>query len=330
MIIKKIKCNDSFLSVNWALVNKCNYKCNYCHTDLNSGSIKTPPYDVAMKFVKKIIERSNSLKLTPYFEFGGGEVTILRYFNDLIKFIHHQNGMVFIVSNGSKPLKWWKDSAKYLDGVSLSYHINEVKDKSHFIDVAKVLESSKNTRLHINIMMVPHQFNDCYIFAQKLKEQVKCSIALQPLYDGFGHGGITKKYVYTNEQDSTMKKFRGRDDGKKLPQSRAFVNVDYLDGSSEMLSTYDLLINDKINFVGWDCYAGIESMVVTFSGDIYRAWCMQDGVIGSIYDEEITLPETPTRCRTKICQCGSDISSTKINRNIFAPLNQGVIIQKKI
>ncbi len=58
----------------------------------------------------------------------------------------------------------------------------------------------------------------------------------------------------------------------------------------ETLSTFDLLINNQVNFIGWDCYAGVESMVVTFSGEIYRAWCMQDGAIGSIYDNEITLP----------------------------------------
>ncbi len=41
-------------------------------------------------------------------------------------------------------------------------------------------------------MMDPNRFEDCYLFALQLKEQVKCSIALQPLYEGFGHGGITK------------------------------------------------------------------------------------------------------------------------------------------
>ena len=124
MDIVKILSRDSFLSVNWALMNNCNYKCSYCHSDLNSGSIKAPPYEVAVNFIKLILERSNSSMLTPYFEFGGGEVTLLRYFPEFIKLIHDRQGLVCIVSNGSKSLQWWNDNAQYLSGVSLSYHIN--------------------------------------------------------------------------------------------------------------------------------------------------------------------------------------------------------------
>ncbi|WP_045422388.1 radical SAM protein [Vibrio jasicida] len=326
-VISKMSSHSSNFSVNWALMNNCNYKCDYCHADLNSGSIKSPSYEVVLKFVKKIITQSKKLGLTPHFEFGGGEVTLLRYFSDLIKFIHENNGLVCIVSNGSKSLQWWLDNSEYLEGVSLSYHVNEVKDESHFINVAKVLEASINTRLHINIMMCPSRFQDCHLFARKLRKEVKCSIALQPLYEGFGHGGITKKYDYSDEQNKLMQTFRGQPDEKQLSEPRSFLNVEYLDGSVETFSTFDLLVNDQVNFIGWDCYAGIESMVITFSGEIYRAWCMQDGSIGSIYDKEIVLPTSPTRCRTKICQCGADISSTKINRNVLQIRNNGVDIK---
>lgn len=315
------KIRSPYLSINWALINGCNYKCNYCHSDLNSGSIKSPSYCIAIGFVKRIINHSKKLGLRPYFEFGGGEVTLLRYFSDLINFIHKNNGLVSIISNGSKSLQWWRDNVGYLNGVSLSYHVNDIKDEAHFIEVAKILECSSNTRAHVNVMMDPQRFDDCYLFAQRLKEQVKCSIALQPLYEGFGHGGITKRYDYTDEQESLMQTFRGRPEEKNLPEPRALLEIEYLDDSKETLSTFDLLINDQVNFIGWDCYAGVESMVITFSGEIYRAWCMQDGTIGSIYDEQITLPITPTRCRTKVCQCGADISSKKINRKLTVDPN---------
>ena len=273
----KIISKDKLLSINWALMNNCNYKCKYCHSDLNSGSIKSPEYDIVVVFVKKIIKQCQQLNLTPYFEFGGGEV----------------------------------------GGVSLSYHVNDIKDNNHFIDVAKILEQSKNTRLHINVMMDPERFSDCLFFAKQLKKEIRCSIALQPLYEGFGHGGITKKYIYTQEQEKEMQTFRGRVDNKNLPEPRAYLDVEYLDGSKKTLSTFDLLITNNVNFIGWDCYAGIESMVITFSGEIYRAWCMQDGPIGSIYDEIITLPTTSTRCRTRICQCGADISAKKVNTTLL-------------
>lgn len=320
----QVSSSNACYSLNWALMNNCNYKCNYCHSDLNSGSIKTPSYEVIVSFIDKILECSNKSQMKPYFEFGGGEVTLLRYFPKLLKHISENNGLVNIVSNGSKNVSWWQDNVKYLSGVSLSYHINDIKSESHFIEVSKVLEASKTTRFHVNIMMVPERFDDCLAFANKFKQEVRCSIALQPLFEGFGHGGITKKYSYTFEQEQIMKDFRGRSELKTLPPSMAELEVKYADGTTKHLSTFDLIANDQTNFVGWDCYAGIDSLVVTFSGDIYRSWCMQDGPIGSIYDENIELPTNPTKCRTKICQCGVDLSAKKVNTKLVSNIQQEI------
>lgn len=212
--------------------------------------------------------------------------------------------------------------------MSLSYHINDIKNESHFIEVSKVLEASQTTRFHVNIMMIPERFDDCLVFANKLKKEVRCSIALQPLFEGFGHGGITKKYLYTPEQEKIMKDFRGRPELKNLPPSMAELEVKYADGTTENLSTFDLIANDQTNFVGWDCYAGVDSLVVTFSGDIYRSWCMQDGPIGSIYDENIELPTHPMKCRTKICQCGVDLSAKKVNTKLVSSKQQRIAVRQ--
>lgn len=314
------------LYVNWALTNQCNYSCRYCHEDLNSGNIKEPNEGKVLYFLEKLIVISKKKNKILYVEFGGGEVSLYRSFHSVIKTIHQNNGLVTIVSNGSKRISWWEENTKYLSGVSLSYHIEDIKSESHFIEVSKVLEASRTTRFHVNIMMVPERFDDCVEFANRLKQEVRCSIALQPLFEGFGHGGITKKYPYTPEQEQIMKDFRGRPELKTLPPSMAELEVNYADGTTENLSTFDLIANDQTNFVGWDCYAGIDSLVITFSGDIYRSWCMQDGPIGSIYNENIELPTHPTKCRTKICQCGVDLSAKKVNTKLVLSNQQKIAV----
>lgn len=323
----RVESKTKLFSINWALTNSCNYKCSYCHPSLHGGGITVPSRDSLINFIEQAIKHSNAIGTVAYFEFGGGEVTTFRYFSDLIKLIHKRNGMVCVVSNGSRSLRWWRNNSKYLNGVSLSYHINDVLNEEHFIEVAKLLENAKNTRLHVNVMMLPQRFNDCYLFAERLKKKVKCSIALQPLYEGFGSGKITKKYAYTDEQELIMQTFRGRPEEKNLQEPRALLVVEYQDGSKEILSTFELLVNDKVNFCGWDCYVGMESIVITFAGDIYRAWCMQDEKIGSIFDEHIILPSSPTRCRTNICQCGSDISSKKINRSLLEVTDRSIVVK---
>lgn len=318
--------NSNTLYVNWALLNMCNYSCTYCHDDLNSGSIGHPGKEIAFKFISKLLDKSKITNKKLYVEFGGGEVTLYRSFESVIKNIYNNKGFVTIVSNGSKKVSWWQDNAMYLSGVSLSYHINDINSESHFIEVSKVLEASQTTRFHVNIMMVPERFDDCLAFANKLKQEVRCSIALQPLFEGFGHGGITQKYPYTPEQEQIMKDFRGRPELKTLPPAMAELEVNYADGTTKNLSTFDLIANDQTDFVGWDCYAGIDSLVVTFSGDIYRSWCMQDGPIGSIYDENIELPTHPTKCRTKICQCGVDLSAKKVNTKLVSSKQQRIAV----
>lgn len=314
------------ISVNWALMDRCNYKCSYCHPSLYDGFNKLPKYEVVNDFIVRMFERSYVCHKTVSFEFGGGEVTMVPWFPDVLKSIYYNGGLVTIVSNGSKKNSWWQVNAKYLSGVSLSYHIDDIKSESHFIEVSKVLEASQTTRFHVNVMMVPERFDDCLEFANRLKQEVRCSIALQPLFEGFGHGGITNKYSYTTKQEQIMKDFRGRPEIKKLPPAMAELEVNYADGKTENLSTFDLIANDQTNFVGWDCYAGIDSLVVTFSGDIYRSWCMQDGPIGSIYDEHIELPTNPTKCRTKICQCGVDLSAKKVNTKLISNKQQEIAV----
>lgn len=322
----KSKSIVDYISVNWALINRCNYKCSYCHPSLYNGSRIAPSFEVAKYFIDRVFERSIIHKKKVIFEFGGGEVTMVPWFPDALKVISNNGGFATIVSNGSKRISWWEENSKYLSGVSLSYHINNIKSESHFIEVSKVLEASESTRFHVNIMMVPERFEGCVEFANRLKQKVRCSIALQPLFEGFGHGGITKKYPYTPEQEQIMKDFRGRPELKMLPPSMAELEVNYADGTTEILSTFDLIVNDQTNFSGWDCYGGIDSLVITFNGDIYRSWCMQDGPIGSIYDENIELPTHPTKCRTKICQCGVDLSAKKVNTKLVLRNQQKIAV----
>lgn len=304
---------EKYFNVNWALMNNCNYACSYCHPDLHGGRIKAPEFDDVLLFIDQVFEYCNRHKVKPFFEFGGGEVTLLRWFSELIWLIKRRGGLVSIISNASKPLTWWRDNIEALHGAFLSFHVEDVKDKNHFIKVARIIEQSENAKLQANIMMLPKCFDECYEFAKRLKNEVKGDIALQPLYHGFGHGGLTERHMYTPWQDKIMTEFRGREHEKDIPLPRGMIIVENQSGEKKEVSSFDLLVEQNTDFVGWKCNAGIENIVVTFKGDIYRAWCMQDGPIGSIYDPVLSLPLKPTICKTKICQCGADIASTKIN-----------------
>jgi MoaA/NifB/PqqE/SkfB family radical SAM enzyme len=315
-----------YFGVNWALTTKCNYRCSYCHPDLYNGKIKTAEFEIITQFVDKVFDYCRNKELKPFFEFAGGEVTYLKWFGDLLDYISQRGGLVSIISNASSSLEWWNKHIHSLHGACLSFHVEGVKSAEHFIQVAKVAEQCRTTNLHVNVMMPPERFDECLQFAEELRSRVETSIALQPLYYGFGGAGITGKYPYSAEQEEIMKSFRGRSSNKDIPEPRGSVMVSMDNGEVLKKSTFDLLVEEKTNFVGWDCNAGIENIVVTFQGDIYRAWCMQDGPIGTIFDEQLELPVSPMLCRTKICQCGADICSTKVKRKVRGNLPQLVAV----
>ncbi|WP_087020277.1 radical SAM protein [Thaumasiovibrio subtropicus] len=317
---------EKYININWALMNQCNYECSYCHPDLNSGSIKALEYDVLVSFINRVFDYCESLGRKPYFELGGGEVTLLRWFKELVWDIHNRGGLVSIISNASKSLNWWRENVPALHGVYLSYH-SEYVDDDKFVDVAKILADSPTTNLTVNVMMNPQRFEQCVSFANRLKNEVVCEISMQPLYHGFGHGGLTKRYEYTDIQDEIMKKFRGHSVNKNIPKPRGLVSVEMPNGEFIERSSFDLLVEQEINFVGWSCNAGIENIVITFKGDIYRAWCMQDGPIGTVFDKDFDFPIEPTLCKTKICQCGADICSTKIKNPISRHIENNIIMK---
>ncbi|WP_051083208.1 radical SAM protein [Chitiniphilus shinanonensis] len=301
-----------YFGVNWALTTKCNFRCSYCHPDLHNGKIKTADYSVVSGFVNRIFDHCDERGLVPYFEYGGGEVTYLKWFGDLLSLINQRGGLVSIISNGSSSLDWWRTHVSALHSACLSFHVEEVGDHERFIEVVRIVEQSPTTILHVNVMMLPERFEECLSFAKRLREEVACSISLQPLYHGFGSPSLKGRFHYDDEQDEIMKSFRGRESEKRLPEPRGYMVAVNQAGEEEKKAVFDLLVEQKTNFTGWQCNAGIENIIVMFSGEIHRAWCMQGGMIGHISDDNLFLPERPMVCQTTICQCGADICSTKI------------------
>ncbi len=312
-LIKLLQTDEGrgYFGINWALTTVCNYRCSYCHPDLHNGKIKPPALADILRFTNNVFRYCEERGIKPYFEFGGGEVTYLAWFSKLLAAIHQRDGLASIISNASSPLAWWQRHIPMLHSVSLSYHHEEIKSPQHFVAVAQKVAASPTTRLQVNVMMLPAHFEACLAFAEQLRQQVDCSISLQPLYHGFGGGGISGRYEYTQQQESIMATFGGHPGEKAIPNPRGLLNVVRSDGSRVCKSSFELLVNQQTHFSGWHCYAGLENIIVTFEGDIYRAWCMQDEPLGNLYDEALNIPAKPTLCHTKICQCGPDICSSK-------------------
>jgi len=299
--------NDWFV-VNWCLGNTCNYSCSYCPTDLHDGSKRWPELDTIKQFIMKVKEHHSDKKL--YFDFTGGEVTLYRHFIELCEFCKEQGVRVGMISNGGRTLRWWEENAHLFDHVCLSFHPEEA-DADHYLAVAKILENK--FRLHLNIMMSPEKFDHCFQVAQRATSLENTSIALQPLIHDFGD----TLYDYSEDQKTVLANQWGLIGSKikwtkRMENYRGAMQVIHPTGPGKIIPPHEFIAHGKNNWYGWDCFAGVEQLIVDMDGSIHRGWCKVGERIGSIHDAVINFPTEPIRCNKIMCHCNFDIMSTKV------------------
>ena len=303
-------CDDKVV-INWNLGNRCNFECSYCPDSLNNGSFGWNDYEVVTAFIDQAI--AHYAPRLVYFEFTGGEVTLWKDFVKTAKYIKRVGHDVGFISNGSRTIRWWEKNKEIFDHVCLSFH-PEAADPEHFAEVVKIM--SQECRTHCNIMMHTDLaiWDKCVEVADRVIDIKNISIALQPLIVNFSE----TLYTYSDNQltfidrqwdnygskiryDKTWKLFRG--------------SMDMVDTVNDLKknSSAHRFINDKTNnWKGWDCWAGVEQIVVDFDGSVMRGWCRVDGVLGFIqHPDSIRWPTKPVRCNKSMCHCNFDIMSTK-------------------
>lgn len=299
--------NDWFV-VNWCLGNTCNFKCSYCPTGLHDGSIKWPDYEVIISFIDKVMDQVSPKKV--YFEFTGGEVTLYRDFIKVCQHITSKNAKVGIISNGSRTLRWWEENKQYFDHVCLSFH-PEFTEVNHFSEVVKIL--SNDVRTHVNIMMSPSKFDYCYAVANNIKNIGNISMALQPLIHDFGDTLFDyteeQKMIFQQQHDLIIKHIKFT---KSFDYYRGAMKMINADNTATVSSPQRLISNNSNNWNGWECYIGVEQIIVDKYGEIFRGWCKVGDKIGNILDPNLQIPNKPVICNKTMCHCNFDIMSTKI------------------
>jgi len=83
------------------------------------------------------------------------------------------------------------------------------------------------------------------------------------------------------------------------------------DGNAKEVWANDLVKAEEVNFEGWLCGIGLESLDIKSNGDMYRGTCRIGGKIGHVDDEVWNLPTDFINCDKTSCTCVADIKSTR-------------------
>ena len=143
-------------SVSWMLGSRCNYECMYCPAELHDKTSQHHDLSTLKRTWQQVLDNTKHLGLQYKISFTGGEVTTNRNFLPLIEWIRSRpfSTQIFVVSNGSASLGYYRRLAKLVDGISISTH-SEFMDEKKFFGTARSLNqimTRPEKSLHVNIM----------------------------------------------------------------------------------------------------------------------------------------------------------------------------------
>lgn len=302
---------QEYKSFVWNIGKKCNYSCFYCRDYLHSTVEDFLPLDLMKATVDKICSKFKDSKIRIWFT--GGEPTLNKDFLNILNYIKETYGEhvnVGLTTNGTNTVEYYKKVIEYANSISFSCHFQFVKPKELLEKIKQVQKHAdelgntegyqgKFMSLSTNVMMETKHWDDIkeYLHLCK-KEGVHYDMLII-------HGGYEQ---YTEEQ----KKFMAFGEEEITTNTYNDIRI-YQNGSDKPTeySSSHLSVDGNNIFTGWKCEIGMNSFLISSSGDVYRGACFVGGSLGNIYKGDFEVPTEPIVCDACIC---NDIADLKISK----------------
>jgi MoaA/NifB/PqqE/SkfB family radical SAM enzyme len=271
----------SKLNIQWSISNQCNLSCSYCPVPLKHGNIPFPSrqgLDIAFREFNRISEYYTAIVI----EITGGEPSLSNDLQNIM--VKNQNPKIKyrLLSNGYASIDWWIKVKNKLESLTFTYHSQ--RDLGNFLEL---LLAVRDINPLILLPIQPESWTDQLLVYNKFK-QLGFKTQLQMLYKNFTQGNNI--YLdYTKDQ------------WKFYFSERNIIE----EVSLEFKRTKNLN-----NFYGHMCWAGVEQIIINFSGQVYNGWCLTE-YLGNIFENEIDILPSPKPCPKLLCVNGFDLQARK-------------------
>lgn len=291
--------------VEWLMSSICNYSCSYCPAALHDGRVRYPDWTTVSSFVERVCDHYRDSDLT--FLLTGGEITTYRRLVPLMTLLREQGCAIAVLSNGSRPVEWWRARAGTVDEVMLSYH-HERADDDHLLAVASALTPSASVQF--NVVIDPANFDRTVAFGIRAMAESAAAVNFKIMFED----GWRRPTTYDPGQQTVLTDAIARATEHNVKQRPTVLKGDMvLSGGGQLarrLSALQIIDNGLNSWQGWACDVGLTTLFIRFD-EIWRASCRVGGVLGSIYDQELRLPREPVVCSRPSCNCIAGIKSHK-------------------
>ena len=283
------------IKIEWNLGKRCNYDCSYCPSSIHDNT--SPHTDI--EILKGVVDKLASLGKPVRLSFTGGEPCVHPKFQELVRYCKHKGiSWISVTTNGTLPFEFY--TILPVDQYVFSLHF-EFDWKRVFETMLRVVSSSK-IKVMAQIMAHHEHMDDVFMArARCIQESIPSTVRRirwtegdHNVFDDLKYDGKDLQWILDNE--STVE-----------------ANTVLLYEHPVLMHSNDVIKNHLNQFKGWQCSAGIESLMINWDGDVHRATCRVGGSLGNIYEGTFVVPTEPITCTRDWCTCSADIPLTKIN-----------------
>jgi hypothetical protein len=249
----------------------------------------------------------------------GGEPTLWKDLGEFVKYIStNSKCKIYIITNGSRTIRWWNEYAEYFDSINISIHHEKV-DLEHIQTLTDLLYK-KNLCFYTDVLMDHTAWDKCFDIVGFLKNTKKKFMVLaKPI-------NIGSQTFYNEEQRKYLQSHLKRKPALKtiLKYWKTFndiADIEILFDDDTKIKTKNeqyFVLNMMNQFNGWSCNLGVNYLFIDRKGSLTGA-CKQKlyGLdhyynINDLNFSEIFSPIiTSIVCEQQFCMCPGETALTK-------------------
>jgi MoaA/NifB/PqqE/SkfB family radical SAM enzyme len=283
------------IKIEWNIGKRCNYDCSYCPSVIHDNHSLHTDIGILKAAVDKLCDLEKPIRLS----LTGGEPCVHPRIEELISYIKSKGFWLSITTNGTRKSQW------YIDQTTVDQWVFSLHFEYEWIDIMHTIKSVNDGKAHTHILvnvMAHHNHMSEVMNAADLLEFHKINHGIRRIRWTEGDHDLFDDMKYDqNDLDWILNK------NSTVEPNTIIIYKD----REEMMHANDVIKKHLNQYKNWQCNAGLESLMINWDGDVYRATCRVGGTLGNIYNHSFVLPSSPVICDRNYCTCAADIPLTK-------------------
>ena len=289
--------HQNSIHVEWNIGKRCNLDCAYCPAEIHDNFSPHTDLDVMVNTIYELEKVGKPVRLS----LTGGEPTVHPKISDILSCARERLDWISVTTNGLRSSDWYIKQPVNQWVFSLHFD-NEHSQRAAetVVKYAQLLDMEGMPTLYQVNLMAHHKYMDNARTAANLLE-------------GHNIPYVCRRIRWTESDDRDWfddMKYNEKDLQWILDQ-KSTAKPNCVIDNEELAHANDIIKEQRNQFEGWRCAAGIQSLMINWDGDVHRATCRVGGSLGNIYDGSFEAPEEWITCTRKWCTCAADIPLTK-------------------